>query len=463
MPYPIAPRLIVPFLVALAGFACQGVPAPAALPTSTLIPTQTSTLAPIPIPTPTLVPTSKLVPTPSAVAEPTNPAREKLAAIALGYLTELTENIGPRESATEQELAAAEYLLSQFADFGYSTQLQPFTVQTFSAEESGLTLEDLDSTRIEIRRLSGSATGEQSGILEPVGLARAEDIPEEGLAGKIALVERGQIRFSEKARNAGDAGAVGVVIFNNLPGNFQGTLGGATDIIVASISQEEGQRLLEMASDRQISARLAVKFQDNPSRNVVAEKAGTGPGIVVLGGHYDTVPDIVGANDNAAGTSVVLTLAQELSNKSFPFDLRFVAFGSEELGLLGSRFYVNSLSEEEQSRVVAMLNFDALAGGDTLRILGDRELTEPVAEQGQQRGINVEVRGRMVGSSSDHASFRNAGIPVIMFASDGSSQIHTAEDTLDRINTRLPGEAAQLALDLLSCLAETNQIINQLE
>ena len=456
MPYPIAPRLMAPFLVALVGFACQSVATPAALPNPTLMPTlvPTSTSTPIAMPNPT----STIVPTPSPVAEPTDQAREKLAAVALGYLTELTENFGPRESATKQELAAAEYLLSQFADFGYSAQLQPFTVESFSAEESGLTLEDPESTRIAIRLLAGSATGEQTGVLVPVGLGRAEDIPGEGLAGKIALVERGQIRFSEKARNAGDAGAVGVVVFNNQPGNFQGTLGSASDIIVASISQEEGQRLLEIASDRRVSARLAVKFQDNPSQNVVAEKAGTGPGIVVLGGHYDTVPDVVGANDNASGTSVVLALAQELSDKSFPFDLRFVAFGSEELGLRGSRFYVNSLSEEEQSRTLAMLNFDALAGGTGLRILGDRELTEPVGEQGQKRGINVQVRGRMAGGSSDHASFREAGIPVIMFASDEFSQIHTAEDTLDRINMRLPGEAAQLALDLLDRLAEINQV-----
>ena len=258
MPFPIVPRWMLPFLVALAGFACQSVATPAVLPTPTLTSTQSSTSVPTPTRTSnhaaTPIPTSTPAPTPSPVAAPTDPAREKLAAVALGYLTDLTEKIGPRESATEQELAAAEYLLSQFTDFGYSTQLQPFIVQTFSAEESGLILEDPDATRIEIRRLRGSATGEKLGVLVPIGLARPEEIPEEGLAGKIALVERGQIRFSEKAGNAMDAGAVAVVIFNNLPGNFQGTLGGASDIIVASISQEEGQRLLEMATIRLCSS-----------------------------------------------------------------------------------------------------------------------------------------------------------------------------------------------------------------
>jgi minor extracellular serine protease Vpr len=59
--------------------------------------------------------------------------------------------------------------------------------------------------------------------------------------GKIALAERGVCAFREKAQNAIDAGATAVVIYNNSPGNFSGTLGAPDeDWVVVSISQDDG-------------------------------------------------------------------------------------------------------------------------------------------------------------------------------------------------------------------------------
>ena len=166
-------------------------------------------------------------------------------------------------------------------------------------------------------------------------------------------------------------------------------------------------------------------------------------------GHYDTVPNVAGAHDNASGTAVLLTLAQELSQRNFPFTLRFIAFGSEELGLRGSRFYVDSLSEEELGQTIGMFNFDALGSGNSLGILGDQDLTDLVVENGMKRGIDVEVSPGLTGGSSDHASFANVGIPVVMFFSDDFFRLHTPEDRLEFINPILPGNAARLALELL--------------
>ena len=54
------------------------------------------------------------------------------------------------------------------------------------------------------------------------------------------------------------------------------------------------------------------------------------------------MPNISGANDNASGTAVLLTVAEELFREPPPFTVRLIAFGSEELGLLGSQHYVDS-------------------------------------------------------------------------------------------------------------------------
>jgi aminopeptidase YwaD len=229
------------------------------------------------------------------------------------------------------------------------------------------------------------------------------------------------------------------------------------EVPAVSISRFQGQRLEELASgDAGVEATVSVKLAEVPSQNVIAEKPGTGDKVVVLGAHYDTVANVPGANDNASGTAVLLTLAQELQQKSFPFTIRFIAFGSEEVGLLGSQAYVESLSVEERDQIMAMLNFDALGGGNNLVVLGDQELTSLVDEHGSSRGIDVAVSPGLRGGTSDHASFAEAGTPVIMFTSDDSSLIHSPQDNLESINPELPGNSARLGLDLLDSLAEAN-------
>jgi aminopeptidase YwaD len=370
-------------------------------------------------------------------------------------LTDLVEGLGPRESATEQEREAAEHLASQFGEMGYLVEVQPFSVERLSPEESGLTLhtDNPVTEKMEVAPLSGSSFGEVSGLLVPVGLGRLGDIPEEGLERKIALSQRGEITFRRKAQNAEEAGAVGVVIYNNESGNFRGSLGGSADIPVVSVSRSDGQRMEELVSAGEVEATVSLVVEETPSRNVIAEKPGTGDEVVIIGAHYDTVRNISGANDNASGTAVILTIARELSEKSFPFTVRFIAFGSEEVGLLGSRAYVDALSEAERGQIMAMMNFDALGSGTSLVLLGDSRLTELAMNQGDLRGINLEVSPGLRGGSSDHASFAESGVPVVAFVSNDSSRIHTPQDTLEFINPALLAGAAQLGLDLLDELA----------
>ena len=415
-----------------------------------------------PSPAPTLTPQGTTAePSPAQTAPEQSGAEaapDELATYALEQVTVLSQTLGPRPSTTAEEKEAAEYLASQFAQHGFSVELQPFTARSFSREDSGLFLLPEDAEKIRVAPISGTAEGDVSGLLVSVGLARPEDIPDSGLVGKIALVRRGLIPFAEKAASVAAAGALGAVIYNNEPGNFLGTLGGSSDIPVASMSQEDGQQLTALLASSGISgpvlANLRLIFDRNPSQNVIAEQEGDGAGVVVLGAHYDTVPDVPGANDNASGTAVLLTLARELSQQSFPFDLRLVAFGSEELGLLGSRHYVESLSQDEQGRIIAMLNFDALGNGTRLSVLGDSSLTKPVMEASQTNGIDLRVRQSAGRGGSDHASFAEVGIPTIFFASNDFSRLHTSEDTLEHINPRLLGDAVRLGLNLLNNLAQ---------
>ena len=369
--------------------------------------------------------------------------------MAFGYVTELVQDLGPRESASEEELDAAEHLATTLEIFGYDVELQSFTIRRVSSELSGLEIDGARPLAIDVNPINQSATGQVSGNLVSVELAREEDFPEGGVEGQIVLAHRGLITFEEKVTQAAEAGAVAIVIYNHLPGNFQGNLLNPASIPAVSIAQDDGREIEELLSAGSVEATVSVIEQQLSSRNVIAEKGGPGDAVVVLGAHYDTVPNIAGANDNASGTAVMLALAGELAEVELPFTVRFIAFGSEELGLRGSRHYVGALTATQLDRIRAMLNFDALGTGEILEVLGTRELTGLAMAQGDAEDIDVRVSRPLQGASSDHLSFDDAGIPVLMFVSGDFSRIHTPADTLEFVVPGLLGDAAGLALSLL--------------
>ena len=426
---------------AAAAAVTTGTTAPITSPAGVADPTATPAVAP------SLTPTSSATATPLPQIAPV--PVDCLSETAFAFLTDLTGNHSPRESGTDQELAAAEYLAAQFASMGFSVEIQPFTVESISEERSGLAVDETGGERVPGIPMNRSATGEVSGVLVPVGLAFKRDIPAQGLEGSIALAQRGTITFEEKVRRAAAAGAIGVVVYNNAPGSFGGTLGTASSIPVIGIAQEDGRRLEQLISAGRVEATLTVAVDVRASRNVIAEKPGPGPEVVVLGGHYDTVAGVPGATDNGAGIAVLLTIAQELQEKPLPFGLRIIAFGSEELGLKGSRFYLDALSAEERRQLVAMLNFDALGSGRIIQVLGSSQLSGRVSVIAAGADIEAMRVGEIQGATSDHASFDRFLIPNIMFASDDFSRIHTPDDNLDIVDPRFLGEAAALGIALL--------------
>ena len=104
-----------------------------------------------------------------------------------------------------------------------------------------------------------------------------------------------------------------------------------------------------------------------------------------------------------------------LADADLPFTLRIVPFGSEELGLHRSRFYVQSLSDEELENTKAMLNFDVLGSGTGVSVFGDENLTELASTAGAEASVDVASTQDMSGGTSDFANFRNAGVPFMMF------------------------------------------------
>jgi Peptidase family M28/PDZ domain/PA domain len=192
--------------------------------------------------------------------------------------------------------------------------------------------------------------------------------------------------------------------------------------------------------------------------NVAAYLPGKTPEYVIIGAHYDHLglgdehslaPNQMGvvhpgADDNASGTAGVIELARWFSQQPQPQrGILFLTFAGEELGLLGSNWYVNHPALPP-GNAVAMLNLDmigrvqggkvfvsgAQSGSTLARILKEVKLPAPlrIDESGKNSGTNMS-------DASDHASFASKQIPVLFFFTGLHADYHKPSDTADKIDS----------------------------
>ncbi|TWD73389.1 aminopeptidase S [Kribbella amoyensis] len=154
------------------------------------------------------------------------------------------------------------------------------------------------------------------------------------------------------------------------------------------------------------------------SYNVIAEwPHGDANHVVMAGSHLDSVSSGPGINDNGSGSAGVLevALAYAAGGQTPKNRLRFGFWGAEELGLVGSKYYVNNLSAAERDKVELYLNFDMIASPNPGYFVYD---DNPAGDGARDdlvayftgKGVQTEyidVQGR-----SDHAAFRSLGIPT---------------------------------------------------
>jgi Zn-dependent M28 family amino/carboxypeptidase len=122
-----------------------------------------------------------------------------------------------------------------------------------------------------------------------------------------------------------------------------------------------------------------------------------------------------------------------------------VAFGGEELGLLGSTHFVNEARlAGELDRVVAAVNLDSIARGTQLEVLASDELL-PYFD-----GLGANVGSQLPGS--DHWPFVQAGVPSVALTYHPYAEYHTPEETIDRVDPKRLDESVELACALLERL-----------
>lgn len=368
---------------------------------------------------------------------------------AYQHVLSLAEEIGSRPTGTAAEEAAARYIAQQFRSYGFEVTEQPFPFQDQEA-----TAEIVSPQRVVLAAaaLSLSKEGEASGQLVAAGKGSPQDLSAQVMRGNIALIARGDLTFSDKVRNAAEAGAIAAIIYNNQPGPFRGTLVRTEAIPAISISREEGQELLAMLEQGPVTAQLSVSVVRQESRNVIARPP-QGDCVVIVGGHYDSVSQGSGANDNASGTAVVLELARAIGSRSAGLGVCFAAFGAEEIGLLGSEYMVQELTARERASLRAMINLDMVGVGSEWVVTGSSDLVDLALQEAQGLSIDVRPFQLSVQLGSDHQSFIKAGISAVFIHRRDDPNYHTAQDRAVFVDPQALADAGRLALRLIESLA----------
>ena len=202
------------------------------------------------------------------------------------------------------------------------------------------------------------------------------------------------------------------------------------------------------------------------TQNVFAFLRGSDPvlrgQVIVVGAHIDHLGrstagaldpearDAIrnGADDNASGTAAVLELARLFSARPARRSMLFVNFSGEELGLLGSQYFVEH-SPHPVDSIVAMLNFDMIGRlrGDSLIVYGvetAREMRAVLDSAGVGLGLTVRGIGDGFGAS-DHSSFFAKNIPVLHFFTNIHEDYHRASDDADKVNAAGAAKVVTLA------------------
>ncbi|MBA3318655.1 MAG: M20/M25/M40 family metallo-hydrolase [Gemmatimonadales bacterium] len=421
----------------------------------------------------------------------------------MGNLRHLSDVIGPRLSGAPAMRRANQWTAERFRSYGLTAGLEAFDfgvawergplelriVQPFDramtghswawtagtggkAREGPVVLVDLstrDSLGRYLERVRGAwvlpklstpiwnpdgppATPQDSGRIAAITAARATLTADTSAA---AVLERRQFQI-DLPFILQEAGALGTLVDGGKEHGLM-TMSGSPNRVSPLpniVISHEDYTLLERLIQRRVVPRLASKVENKlgGSRvrqwNTVAEMKGSElPGqVVILGAHLDSWDLGTGVTDNGAGSMVVLEAARVLARSGLKpkRTIRFILFGGEEQGLIGSRAYAAAHAGQADS-VQAVLVIDNGTGrivGQALQGRADledtwRALLAPVAHLGA-----ATVRAAMK-SGTDHLSFAFYGIPAFNFDQDPRGYFHTHHSESDTFDKAVGDDLAQ--------------------
>jgi aminopeptidase YwaD len=378
------------------------------------------------------------------------------------HLHNLCVKIGSRPSGSPGNHAAAEYIETVFHQCEWAIEVQPFACPDWHERETQLLLADTPL------RAAANAYSLPCAVTAPfVPVGTLAELQRADLAGRIAVLYGDLTRapLAAKAwmfKDERDERIVqllemkqpaAILTVQTRPGKLERLIEDADFTIPsATVPAKVGLALLEQPAAI-VHLRIDTETRPGSTANIVARLPGERPEQLVFCAHYDTKIDTPGANDNAAGVAVLLTLAETLSQQSHPYSLEFIAFTNEEYLPLGDDEYVRRRGETF-GQIVAAANFDGVG-----QRLGVNSITSFNCAPACQQAL-VEITNAFPGvvwvepwPESNHSTFAWRGVPSLAFTTRGGfNQTHLRSDTIAWISQPRLTEVVTLATEIVACI-----------
>lgn len=351
-----------------------------------------------------------------------------------------------RITGTDGEKRAATYIKNEFQKLGLTVEEQIFPVIRYKCSETKVTLISPEKEDIYSCSLTYSAPTPPDGITAEVCYIDAgttKDFQEADIKGKLVLIKRNRNYFDSKILYAYKYGAVGIIFFDpETSCTFDAELYGPSKIPALSISEPDASYIKNLIfSNKKVKINIKVtsEITIKNSSNIIATKKAymknTDTNTLIIGAHYDGV-NTPAANDNASGIAVLLESARVLSKERLNCNVKFIAFGAEEIGLKGSTYFVSKLTTKDIKNIISMINIDMAGIGNTLYLHALNGQTPSFAadiseECVKRSGYNYTIFDQ---DSSDHVPFEVAGIPFVYFEYGPCDNYHTDYDVPSKIN-----------------------------
>ena len=359
---------------------------------------------------------------------------------------ELLKKIGfVRVGGSAEELKAAQILKAEVEAMGIKADIEPFEIEDYVQEVAELEVLEPYNKKYIVRAYRFSENTPDEGIEAPFYYAEnMTDVDIANSKGKIILVN-GIVRL-DLFRKILKSGAVGFISMTGtmldtdensdlLQRSTRDTLRAFGNLPAASIRIKDA---FEMVKEGASKVKLTVKgqFVTRTSHNVVATVPGSDKAdeIVSFGAHFDSVEFSTGVYDNGAGSVINMEILRHFVANPPRRTLQFNWYGSEEMGLLGSKAWVKAHKDELKDHVY-MINVDvggSVLGADQALVLASKEAANYCDSFMRRKGYAVITKQDIY--SSDGVPFADNGVPstsFIRFGTQGAGYIHDRNDIID--------------------------------
>ena len=375
--------------------------------------------------------------------------RKQYSDYMYNIVKKLSEKDGARMAGTQEEKPYIDFVSNELKNDGLEVKAQEFPLDVSEAKSIEVNISSPMTKKIDAKYwrfgIGTAPKGLQAEVV-PAGEGLPMDISAAKLKGKIALIKRGDEPVYQKVERATAAGAIAVLFYKNFENELlSGTLVKPLAIPALLIKSEDAKDIERAFSNKKKTTafiKLDVEMSKSSSKNIIAEKNVTNKypdaKTLIIGAHYDCV-DTPGANDNASGTSVMLGAAKLLSTFDLKCNVRFIAFGGEELGLVGSAYYVKNLTREEKKNIIGMINLDMVGQGNIFSIGAiDRKSQYPILSLAEDQLRKYKYHFQRADlANSDSASFEGRRVQVVYFENSPYTALHTDGDTPEKIQPEM--------------------------